>query len=340
VTSTRSVHYRTSPDLIRRDVSIESDPGIEIGIRSVRSDNTGNPGFPVLMIHGARASSIPSFDLDVDGGSFAAELARAGHTVYLIDARNYGHSTRVSEMDLPPESSEPLSRSQDVVRDIDAAVALACRECAVDRVALFGWATGGQWMAHYAATHPGRVRDLILYNSLMPVQADWPIGDAIEDPNIPGAIKPGAVPGYALATKDALLARWDGSIPIEDPDDWRDPLIAEEYARAAIDADPRSRNCANPRLRVPLGALANSFLLSRGHRLFDPTKIAARMLVVRSELDFWSRSEDISQAPELCTSAAAIDTITLPEATHFAHLDRPERGRNQLKDAIIERLTD
>jgi pimeloyl-ACP methyl ester carboxylesterase len=36
----------------------------------------------------------------------------------------------------------------------------------VERVALFGWATGGQWAGYYASLYPEKVSALILLNSL------------------------------------------------------------------------------------------------------------------------------------------------------------------------------
>jgi pimeloyl-ACP methyl ester carboxylesterase len=205
----------------------------------------------------------------------------------------------------------------------------------VNAVATFGWATGGQWLAHYAATHPDGLSHLVLFNSIWPVHGAWPVGDALEDPERPGELKPGSLPGYGYATEDALLARWNDSIPVADIDHWRDPVIASTYARAAIEGDPASRQHDPPAIRTPLGAMADSFLLSTGHRLFDPDRITARVLVLRSALDFWSRPVDII-APRLeLTSAASVTCLELSGATHFAHLDRAEHGRAALLEAVL-----
>src|SRR5690606_6599825 len=78
----------------------------------------------------------------VPGGSLAADLARVGHAVYVMDVRGYGRSSRPPEMSQPPEASRPLVRSPDVVRDVAATVDWIRARRAVGRVALLGWATG------------------------------------------------------------------------------------------------------------------------------------------------------------------------------------------------------
>jgi pimeloyl-ACP methyl ester carboxylesterase len=329
-----SVTYHTTPDLQRRDLTIESEPGVNIFVRQVSDPRIGTDKVPLLLLHGARASSVPSFDLDVTGGSLAADLARAGHPVYLMDARGYGGSTRPDATSRPPEESEPLTRSSEVVRDIAPVVEYICAILGVEQVAVMGWATGSQWLAHYAASTPSRVSHLILYNSVWPVNGSWPIGNDMEDPDNPGELKPGALSGYGFATADSLLGRWDGSIPVSDPDEWRDPAVAKAYATTAISADPTSTDRKPPSLRTPLGALADTFYLSREKPPFDPAAITAKVLVVRSELDFWSREVDFVQPVNDLASAERVEPLEIPNATHFVHLDRWSRGRAILLDAV------
>ena len=83
----------------RHDFTIESEPGIQIFVRKVRATaSAGSEKAPILLLHGARVPGLGSFDLPVPGGSLAEDLALAGHTAYIIDARGYGGSTR------PPEN--------------------------------------------------------------------------------------------------------------------------------------------------------------------------------------------------------------------------------------------
>ena len=107
--------------ILRHDFSVASDPGIHIFVREVIATGTRHRK-PVLLIHGARLPAIASFDLDVAGGSLAADLARRGFTVYILDIRGYGASTRPREMDVPAEKHPPLVRSNEAAHDIGAVV--------------------------------------------------------------------------------------------------------------------------------------------------------------------------------------------------------------------------
>ena len=90
-----------------------------------------------------------------------------------------------------------------------------------------------------------------------------------------------------------------------------------------------------PALRHPTGALEDSFYLATGRQLWDASLIRARTLFVRSERDFWSRPEDAALLAEHLVDAPEVRCVTLEDATHFAHLDRPERGRARLLDEVV-----
>jgi pimeloyl-ACP methyl ester carboxylesterase len=153
------------PPISRHDFFGGGEPGIRLFVREVSSASAGS-GKPILLLHGARVPGLASFDLLVPGGSPAADLAQRGFDVYIMDVRGYGRSTRPKEMDEPPSTHAPLVRSNEAARDI-AAVADAIRKRRrVERVALFGWATGGQWAGYYASLYPNKVSALLLLNTL------------------------------------------------------------------------------------------------------------------------------------------------------------------------------
>lgn len=90
-------------DITRKDFSVESEPGISLFVREVRGPTSRGDGEPpILLLHGARVPGVASFDLQVPNGSLAADLAKAGYPVYIMDARGYGYSTRLPEMSDPP----------------------------------------------------------------------------------------------------------------------------------------------------------------------------------------------------------------------------------------------
>ena len=53
-----------------------------------------------------------------------------------------------------------------------------------------------------------------------------------------------------------------------------------------------------------------------------------------AERDFWSRAEDRDRLQAHLINAGEVKVVTLSGATHYAHLDRPERGRQALIDAL------
>jgi pimeloyl-ACP methyl ester carboxylesterase len=202
---------------------------------------------------------------------------------------------------------------------------------------LVGWATGGQWLGQYAATHPGRVSHLAFYNSLYGATAGHPTlgpGSDYEDPGRPGRFNAARFGAYRLVTAPSLLPAWDETIPVDDKAIWRDPVVVEAYTRAAVASDPTSRDRTPPSFRAPSGALADSYELATGRLPWHAGNITAATLIVRGEYDFWSRPGDIESLTRHLVRAVKVRAVELTGATHFAHLDRAEHGRGQLLDAL------
>jgi pimeloyl-ACP methyl ester carboxylesterase len=292
-------------------------------------------------VHGARVPGVASFDLDAAGGSLAADLAiRLRRVVYIMDARGYGSSDRAEALSRPAGESRPLSRAHEVVRDIDAAVRAVRQRSGARKAALLGWATGGMWCAYYASLWPDIVSHLVTLNALYGGSDRHPTlgpGSANADPSDRHRLNP-SIGGYAVYDAASLFPGWDRSIPSSDKTSWRDPAVADAYGRAALASDPTSASRAPPAFRAPLGAIEDSFYQASGRRLFDAGSITAATLVVRSELDFWSRPEDADAFVRDAGRARRVKLVTLPGATHFVHLERPERGRARLIDEIAELL--
>jgi alpha-beta hydrolase superfamily lysophospholipase len=93
----------------------------------------------------------------------AEDLAKAGFIAYVMDVRGYGRSTRPKEMSDPPEQHAPLVRSNEAVRDIDAAVDGIRKRTGQELISLFGWATGGQWAGYYAALNSGKLSHVVIH---------------------------------------------------------------------------------------------------------------------------------------------------------------------------------
>jgi pimeloyl-ACP methyl ester carboxylesterase len=310
---------------------------MELFLREVRPGRDG--GWPpLLLLHGARVPGVASFDLPVPGGSLAGDLAAAGHRVFILDARGYGGSSRPPEMDRPPGTGDPLVRSSEVVRDVAAAVEWIRRRLDAPRVALLGWATGGHWLGHYSSIYSDRVSHLVIHNSLYggtPEHLTLGRGSDLEDPERPGRFNRAAFGPFRLNEAPALVRAWERSIPSQDKSEWRDPAVAEAYVAAALASDSTSASRTPPSFRAPTGALEDSFYLATGRQLWDASLIRAPTLVLRSELDFWTRKEDLERMTEHLVHAARVESLTVPGATHFVHLDRPERGRARFLDTVL-----
>jgi pimeloyl-ACP methyl ester carboxylesterase len=334
-----SVNASAQPVQIRRqDFFVPEGGGIKIFVHEVTTPNLAKTSPALLLIHGARVPGIASFDLDVPGGSLAADLAERGLAVYVMDISGYGASTRPKEMDVPPVNKAALVRTNQAAADIDAVVDWIRIRREIPRVALFGWATGGQWAGYYASVFPEKVSALIMLNSLYGGSSVHPLmghGSDMEDRDHPGQFNREGCGNYRLNSEKSLFGVWDRSISIENKDAWRDPAVAKAYGAAALASDPTSEKRQPPSFRSPCGALEDSFYLATGRQLWDASLITAPTLVVASERDFWSRIEDRELLQKHLVHAQRIKVVVLKNATHFVFLDRPEHGRNELIEEVV-----
>jgi len=324
-------------ELRREDSMVPGDAGITLFVRHVAPIRRA--GQPVLLVHGARVPGIASFDLPVPGGSLAVDLATAGHDVYIMDARGYGASTRMPEMSAPPAAHPPLARSNEIVRDILAVVDWI-RARHDMRPVLFGWATGGHWAGYFASIYSDRLGGLVMLNTLYGgarEHAQLGQGSDLADPRHPDRFR-SDYGAYRLSAAASLLAAWDRSIPLEDKTEWRSQEVADAYVAAALASDVTSASRTPPSFRAPSGAMEDSFYLATGRQLWDASLIRVPTLVIRSENDFWSRADDAARLVAHIVHAPA-GSVTIPNATHFVHLDRPERGRDRLLSELLPFLS-
>jgi pimeloyl-ACP methyl ester carboxylesterase len=322
----------------RQDFYIPEGMDIKRFVRELTAPDWSQDTPAILLIHGARVPGLASFDLPVPGGSLAADLTSRGLAVYVMDVRGYGASTRPAGMSESPEGKEAVVRSNDAAHDIAAVVDWICNRRHLQRVALFGWATGGQWAGYYASVFPNKVSALILLNSLYGGSSEHPLmghHSDMEDPKHEGQFNRESCGSYRLNTEKSLFGVWDRSIPTENKDTWRDPAVAKAYADAAIASDTTSNTRTPPSFRSPCGAMEDSFYLAIGRQLWDASLISAPTLVLASERDFWSRPADREFLRNHLVHAPRVKIVVLKDATHFVHLDRPERGRQQLMDEVV-----
>jgi len=332
----------TEAEVERSDHLVQTPDGMRLFVREVTLPGATADGKPpIVLLHGARVPGLASFDLPVPGGSLAADLARAGHAVYVMDARGYGGSTRPAEMNRPGEGRPPLVRTPEVARDVDAVVDWVRTRRSVERVAFLGWATGGHWGGYYATLHSDKLSHLVMHNTLYGAGQHPTLGPGsdLEDPRAPGRFNDELFGAYRYSTAASLFGPWDRSIPTQDKATWRDPAVATAYAEAALASDPTSAERTPPSFRAPSGALEDSFYLASGRPLWDASLIRCATLVVASERDFWARPEDRERLRAHLVRAPRAEIVVLPGATHFVHLDRAERGRDAFLSAVLAFLS-
>ncbi|WP_154668223.1 alpha/beta hydrolase [Pseudoduganella violaceinigra] len=313
--------------------SVPSAPGVTLAVTEIGEHHGKRP---ILLVHGARVSAKASFDLPVQGGSLAADLAARGFDVYTLDVRGYGASTRPAAMDVAPTTDAALVRSSAAVEDIDAAVDFVRRRSDGAKVALFGWATGGQWAGHYATLHSPKLSAVVMLNSLYRGTSAHPLigrGTGMEDKEHPGAFNRTACGTYRVADAASTLGPWDRTLG-DEKDKARDPAVAQAYVQAALDSDSTSSQREPRSFRAPCGAMEDSFYLATGRQLWDASLITAPVLAVAGEKDFWSRPEDMQNLQADLVHAPALRMVRIPDGTHFLHLERPARGRARLIDEI------
>jgi pimeloyl-ACP methyl ester carboxylesterase len=101
------------------------------------------------------------------------------------------------------------------------------------------------------------------------------------------------------------------------------------FIRAA-NAHNRPDSTRNPpSVRIPIGYQVDAFNLSLGRPLFEAKDIRVPVLIIRGELDFWSRPVDLAALARDLVNSPEVHTVSLKNGTHYLFLDRSERGRSQ-----------
>lgn len=324
--------------LVRRDHRIQTVDKVNIAVREVSMRNRATPaGAPLLLMHGTRLPGVSEFDLFVPDGSIAEHFARRGHDCFIPDARGFGASDRPAAMSQPSSASRPLARCLEITRDVDATVDLMRSTCGVERVGMLGWGIGGTLLLAYAALWPEKVSHVILYNALYGGGSEHPRyrGAGLADPQNPLRFNTERFGGYNYNGLTALVDKWDESIPIADKDAWRDPAIVQAFVQALADGDPTTHTREPPTFRSPNGMLEDSFYIGIGEKLLHANQVYARTLIVRGQLDYFSRPEDVAELKRDLVNAEEVAAWEPEDATHYVLLDRAERGR----DATLDRIT-
>lgn len=323
----------------KTDAQIDGlDPGIKIFLREKMAD--GNSRFTdeniVLFLHGATGPSTCDFDLEYKDYSWADWLVKRGYVVYMGDYRNYGGSTREKGMDEPAGMNLPMTRSYLALRDIEAMVNHIKRIRNVQKVTLIGWSWGAMMGGYYASLHPENVQKLVMYAPLYSFNDHTNLGpgSGLQNKRKPTEFNFG-LGAYRVASEAANTARWNGEIPIDNKDEYRDPALPAAFWNACLATDPSSNTRSPPSLRAPNGVLEDSFYQATGRPIWNAANIYAPTLVIGGDFDTWSFQEDREGLMRALVHAPTKRNVLIKDATHFVLF---EKHRDRFFEEILKFL--
>ena len=320
--------------ITRKDFHLGTRDGFRIAVREVSGDEV-DTRVPIILLHGTRIPGLSEFDLPVENGSLAADLARKGHRVYILDARGFGRSERPPEMDAPPKAqARSLFRCIEITRDVEAATDALLDTSGFPKVALLGWGLGGTTAAMFAALQPEKVSHVIGYAMVYGGAGGSPRisrSSIWADPEDPRRFNKERFGNYSWNSLEFLDRHWNDMIPVEDKDEWRDPAMLAAFRQALIDGDPASTTMDPPMYRSPNGMLEDLWTTaSRGETLFGASQIYCKVLIARGEYDSLCREEDMEVLIDHLVNAEEVRYFNRTNATQYILLDRPEHGRDAL----------
>jgi len=312
--------------IVKNDYMIDAvDPGIKLFVREKMQ--AGNTTFTndnvVLFLHGATYPSTPDFDLEFKDYSWADRLVKKGYVVYMVDYRNYGFSTREKAMDQPSKNNKPVTRSYLAIRDIGAAVDDIIKKRKVKSVNLIGWSWGAMLGGYYTSLHSDKVSRLVMFAPAYAFTQHTNLGpgSGLQNKRKPFEFNYG-VGAYRLGSEAANDKRWEGEIPVDDKDSYRDKAAAHAFSVAALATDPTSGSRNPPSLRAPNGVLEDTFQQATGRRMWNASSIYSPTLVIAGEYDTWSFPEDREGLMRDLTNAPKKKSVLIKDATHFVLFEK------------------
>jgi pimeloyl-ACP methyl ester carboxylesterase len=325
--------------IAKTDAHIDAlDPGIRLFVREKMQE--GNTQFTnenvILFLHGATGPSTCDFDLGYKDYSWADWLVKRGYVVWMGDYRNYGYSTREKAMDEPAANNQPVTRSYQALRDIEAMVNHIKRTRGVQKVTLIGWSWGAMLAGYYASLHSENVHKLVFYAPLYNFNDHTNLGpgSALQNKRKPYEFN-FALGAYRVASEAANTARWNGEIPVDNKDEYREAAVPSAYWTECLSTDPSSNTRGPASLRAPNGVLEDSFYQATGRPLWNAASIYVPSLLIAGAYDTWSYPEDREGLMRDLVHAPAKPSVLIPDATHFVLF---EKNRFQFFEEVLKFL--
>ena len=300
--------------LILEELSVRSDPGINIYVRNKwPTDLTSfSPERTLLFVHGSTYPAHTGFDVPLGGQSWMEYIASRGYDTYCLDVRGYGRSTRPSAMAEPAQNNPPVARTPDAVKDITAVLNAILKLRDIPRLNLLGWSWGCTLMATTAIQNPDKVARLMLYAP----------GWLRTTPSLLAA-GPGPLRAYRAVTREQAKTRWLNGVPEDKQAALIPPGWFEQWADATWASDPVGAKLDPPVVRAPNGTVQDTQeFWTSGKTMYDPAKITAPTLIVVGE---WDRDTPPTMAQALfplMVNSPGKRLVMLAEGTHHMMLEQ------------------
>ena len=319
-------------ETVREDLTVASEPGIDLFVRRVTDTDASKNRGPVLLLHGARVGGLGSFDIDVENLSLAEALASEGHAVYVADLRGYGRSSFPPAMDGERFAVPPAVPTSEAVADVKAVLDEIKRRHPDAEIGALGWATGSHWLAATEAAHSGSIDRLVFYNSVYGSDGDWRLTANFAVEGEPATFDYEKFGAYRTSDAESLTGGWTDAPGVTQ-------AVIDRYVELAMEGDPTATDRDPPSFRHPSGPIADTLKAVNDAPLYDAGAIRSNVLLLRSGDDFWSRPVDYATMKVDLTGAAAVTERELPGASHYVHLE-PGEGRDRFLSVVTDFLAD
>lgn len=233
---------------------------VKLFVRERNGTAAGGTRRPVLMLHGRSVPALAGFDLAYKKYSWAAELAKKGFDVFVMELQGSGLSTRPGVMDDPrnvspsqqgllvpnpntaqytglPAYGSQLNNSQSDWDEVDRVVDHVLGLTGASKVDLIGWSAAAQQFGPYAIQHPGKVRSLFLLAPIFPPKGRASAsGTAFGAPVATPVSTPPAAFGFPMSvgTKSGFQTGWDRDVHCPDQ---READMVDVVWQAIMDSD-------------------------------------------------------------------------------------------------------
>ena len=322
------VHAET----VREDLTVASEPGIDLFVRRITDTDADEDRGPVLLLHGARVGGLGSFDIDVENLSLAEALASEGHAVYVADLRGYGRSSFPPAMNGERFAAPPAVPTDEAVADVKAVLDEIERRHPDAEIGALGWATGSHWLAATESVHPGSIDRLVFYNSVYGGDGEWRLTANFAVEGEPATFDYEKFGAYRTSDAESLTGSWTDAPGVTQ-------AVIDRCVELAMEGDPTATDRDPPSFRHPSGPIADTLRAVNDAPLYDAGTIRSNVLLLRSGDDFWSRPVDYAMMKADLTGAATVVERELPGASHYVHLEPGER-RDRFLDVVTDFLAD